>query len=168
MSRMNGLQSSDILQMLIQVQEKYGKIQLFRYSKIQIKNVISMITDLKSDIFLAGHAMALFVDGTETSSIALSYAMFELARNSDVQEKLYENIVDKLGLDEEKWSADSLQDMVYLEAVLHESMRLHPPLPVITRKCTNKYSLPKNNRQSEGLVIEPGVAVNIPIFGIHM
>lgn len=112
--------------------------------------------------------MALFIDGTETSSIALSYAMYELARNPHIQEKLFDNIVDKLGVDEGKWNADTLQDMVYLEAVLHESMRLNSPLPVITRRCTKKYALPKNKRQSEGLVIEPGTVVNIPVFGIHM
>lgn len=125
------------------------------------------MTGLKSKTFLAGHALALFIDGTETSSVAFSYAMYELARNPDYQQKLYDNIVDKLGLDEGQWNANILQDMVYLEAVLHESMRLHAPLPVITRKCTKKYTLPKNKRQSEGLVIEPGTIVNIPVFGIH-
>lgn len=127
-----------------------------------------MVTGLKSKTFLAGHAMALFVDGTETSSIALSYAMYELARNPDIQEKLYDNIVDKLGLDEGKWNADTLQDMVYLEAIVMESTRLHTPLPVITRLCTRTYTLPKNKRQPEGLVIEKGTVVNIPVFGIHM
>lgn len=127
-----------------------------------------MTTGLKSEIFLAGHALALFTDGTETSSVAFSYAMYELARNPDHQQKLYDNIIDKLGSDEGQWNVNSiLDDMHYLEAVLHESMRLHAPLPVITRICTKKYTLPKNKRQSEGLVIEPGTIVNIPVLGIH-
>lgn len=91
-------------------------------------------TDLKSKTFLAGHAMALFVDGTETSSISLSYVMYELARNPNIQEKLYDNIVEKLGLDEAKWNADTLQNMVYLEAVFHESLRLNSPLPVCSKQ----------------------------------
>lgn len=40
MSRTNGIQSADVLQMLIQVQEKYGKMELCAYLKTKIKKVI--------------------------------------------------------------------------------------------------------------------------------
>lgn len=39
-------------------------------------------------------ALSLFIDGTETSSTALSYALYELAKNPNCQEKLYNQMLE--------------------------------------------------------------------------
>lgn len=123
---------------------------------------------ISNETFLAGHAMVLFADGTETSSIALSFALYEMACNPECQQKLYNEIIEKLEKSDGKWNSDAVQEMIYLEAILHESMRLHPPATVSNRRCTKEYRLPKNKRQTEGILIEPGTVVQIPIYAVHM
>lgn len=112
--------------------------------------------------------MVLFADGTETSSTALSFALYDLASNSECQQKLYEEIIEKLEKNNGKWNVDAVQEMIYLQCVLYESMRLHPPATISHRRCTKEYRLPRNKRQTEGVLIKPGTVVQIPIYAIHM
>lgn len=119
------------------------------------------------ETFLAGHAMSLFVDGTETSSNVLSYAMFELASNPQIQEKIYKEITENMAKHGGELTAEGLQEMTYLEGVLLETVRKHPPLLALLKICTKPYTLPKTTGQSEPVTIQPGTVVNIPVFAIH-
>lgn len=117
---------------------------------------------------MAGHTLSLFIDGTETSSTALSYTLYELALNPACQEKAFDEIGQVLSKHDGELTNDGLQDMVYIESLLHESIRMHPPLMVMSKVCTQPYMLPKTSGQSEPVTINPGTAVNINIWGIHM
>lgn len=64
--------------------------------------------------------------GYETTSTAISYALYEIARNTLVQQKLQAE-VDAFGREREP-SFDDLSSFPYAEAVFHEGMRLHPPV----------------------------------------
>lgn len=66
------------------------------------------------------------VAGYETTSTAISYALYELARNPKVQQKLQAE-VDALG-QERQPSYDDLSSFPYAKAVFSEGMRLHPPV----------------------------------------
>ena len=72
--------------------------------------------------------VAMFVvnAGYETTSTAISYALYEIARDPEVQQRLQEE-VDCFGKDREP-SLDDLASFPYAEAVFHEGMRLHPPV----------------------------------------
>lgn len=66
------------------------------------------------------------VAGYETTSTAISYALYELARNPAVQHKLQAE-VDAFGRERQP-SFDDLSNFPYAEAVFHEGLRLHPPV----------------------------------------
>lgn len=111
--------------------------------------------------------MALYVDGTETSSTALSYVLYELALNPYCQEKLFEEISENMSKHDEKLTAEGLHEMNYLEGVLLETLRKHPALNTMTKVCTQPYTLPKINGQLEAITIQRGTIVSIPVLGIH-
>lgn len=71
-----------------------------------------------NDTELAGHALSLFIEGFETSSTVLCFALYELARNPEVQERAHAEIVDVLAQYDNEWSFDALQDLTYLDRVL--------------------------------------------------
>lgn len=120
------------------------------------------------DSFLAGHSLSFFLDGTETSSIALSYALYELARNPHCQEKVHEEVTRQLSKHSGQLTYEGIQEMNYLESVLLEASRLHPPGLALAKLCTKRYTLPKTSTQTKPTTIEPGTAVQIPILAIHM
>lgn len=117
---------------------------------------------------MAGHALALFTDGTETSSTVLSYALYELAENPHCQAKLFDEICASMSKHGGKLTVERLQEMIYLEGVLLETLRKHPALMVMAKVCTVEHTLPKTSKQSKPVTIQPGTVINIPVLGIHM
>lgn len=117
---------------------------------------------------MAGHALSLFIDGTETSSTALSYALYELAKNPNCQEKLYNQMLEAKSKHDGQLTAECILEIEYLEGILLEALRKHPPLLVMSKTCTEQYTIPKTTEQSKPMTIYPGTVVNIPVLAIHM
>jgi len=70
---------------------------------------------------------------SETSSTALSYAIFLLARHPEAQERVREEIAEVTGGQEP--SIERLSEFVYLDLVVKECLRLYPPTATNSRSC---------------------------------
>ncbi|XP_031625910.1 cytochrome P450 9e2-like [Contarinia nasturtii] len=145
-SRSKDYQSNDLFQTLLQIQEKHNF----------------------DETFLAGHSLSFFMDGTETSAIALSFVLYELAQNPQCQTILYEEILRTITKYDGKITYDALQEMTYLESIIYEATRLHPPALYLAKLCNKPYTLPKIANQQKPTTIQPGTSITIPILGIHM
>lgn len=110
----------------------------------------------------AAQAFLFFFAGFETSSTALSFAIFELAHNPDIQEKTRAEVQRVLAAHGGHLTYDALKEMTYLEQVVNESLRMYPPVGNIIRIATQPYQLSNPN-----LVIEKGTMVMIPAYSIH-
>ncbi|KAL3534241.1 hypothetical protein ACH5RR_002702 [Cinchona calisaya] len=93
--------------------------------------------------------MELFMAGTETTSAALQWTIAELINHPKVFNKLREEINGVVGtrLVEES----DVPNLPYLQAVVKESLRLHPTAALIFRKCVkdckiNGYDILANER----------------------
>lgn len=124
-------------------------------------------SDASADFLLTGHAFTLFVECTESSTSALTFALYELAVNAHCQQRLYNEIIEFLNKLDMEDDVD-VHSMPYLEGVLLESMRIHAPLLVMQKVCTKKYELPKTPYQTKPVTIYPGTSVHIPVQAIHM
>lgn len=121
----------------------------------------------QSDSFLQSHTFTLFFESIETSSSALSHTLYELARNPYCQDRVYNEIVESLNkLDIE--GDININEMTYLEGVILEAMRIHPPVMVLQKVCTKEFVFPKCGNRTEPLTIYPGTPVHIPVQAIHM
>lgn len=61
----------------------------------------------------------------------MSFAGYELACNPDVQQKLYDEILEMNNeVEGKKINYDQLQSMRYLDQVISETLRMWPPAPV--------------------------------------
>ncbi|XP_015793899.1 cytochrome P450 3A41-like [Tetranychus urticae] len=95
--------------------------------------------------------------GQETTSTLLTWACYRLATNPDIQEKLYQEVAQANIEDYEV-----LQSLSYLDAVIHETLRMDPPLLLFQRVCHSDTTLPGINVQ-----IKKGTPVSIPTYAIH-
>lgn len=120
------------------------------------------------DSFLEGSSFTFFMDGTESSAVAISYALYELARNPQCQEKAYEEVARILSKHDGMSTYEAITEMDYLESVMLEASRLHPPNLFVLKLCTKRYMLPMTKKQTKPIAIEPGTAVLLPILAIHM
>ncbi|KAF5289834.1 hypothetical protein FQR65_LT11720 [Abscondita terminalis] len=144
----NGIIRNDFLQTMQELQEKVGD------------------RDFSNDD-ITSHSLSFFIDGFETSSVLLSFVLYELGANVQHQETLRDEIENSLKVTNGNLSFDSIHEMTYLNKFLNESMRLHPPGFYLSRRCTKSYLLPPLENRSKDVVVEPGTPIVIPVYSLH-
>lgn len=111
---------------------------------------------------IAAQALVFFLAGFDTSSTTMSFCLYELALNPDVQERLRVEVLAVLKRNNQKLTYDSVQEMPYLDQVVAETLRKYPILPHLLRRSTKEYQIPDSN-----LILEPGSKIIIPVHSIH-
>lgn len=114
---------------------------------------------------ITAQCFIFFFAGFETVSTAMTFLAYELVRNPDIQVKLQAEIdeVNK-NLNGEDLTYDHLQKMKYMDQVISESLRMHPPAPIMDRVCTKPFTLDLDGKKID---FEPGRSFYIPIYAIH-
>jgi len=79
---------------------------------------------------LRDQLITLLVAGHKTSALLLSWSLYQLARHPDIEKKVIEEIN---SLTDETVSFNDLAKLPYLEQVLNETIRLHPPAQSVVR-----------------------------------
>uniref|UniRef100_A0ACD5V4Q9 Uncharacterized protein n=1 Tax=Avena sativa TaxID=4498 RepID=A0ACD5V4Q9_AVESA len=71
----------------------------------------------------------VILGGTDTTLMTTEWAMFELAKNPEIQDRLYQEIKEVCG--DETLTEDHLPRLPYLKAVFYETLRRHSPGPIL-------------------------------------
>lgn len=91
----------------------------------------------------------LFLAGSDTSAITTEWAMAELLRKPETMRKTREEIIEKIGFERPVKESD-IDRLPYLQAVVKETMRLHPAAPLLLPHKAGEetmllgYTVPKN------------------------
>lgn len=103
-------------------------------------------TDIREEVdtfMFAGH---------DTTSSAIGFAIYLLSKHPEVQEKVYEEAVAMEGREKEA--------MKYLEAVIKETLRIYPSVPLYSRLLQEDYKI-------RDLVIPKGTAISVCTYMAH-
>ncbi|XP_076908273.1 cytochrome P450 76T24-like [Bidens hawaiensis] len=73
----------------------------------------------------------LFLGGTDTLSATLEWAMSELIRNPNKMEKTRLELMKHMHNDDKTLNEHNIPQLPYLQAVIKETLRLHPPGPFL-------------------------------------
>ncbi|KAI4471061.1 cytochrome p450 family 4 [Holotrichia oblita] len=99
--------------------------------------------------------------GHDTISSTISFALFELAKSPDMQEKLLEEIEAVVGVNkEEPITLRHLNDMGYMDRVVKEVLRLYPAAPLIERELEQNVVL-------NGLKYPKGTTISFHFYIQH-
>ncbi|XP_032670007.1 cytochrome P450 6k1-like [Odontomachus brunneus] len=110
----------------------------------------------ESENALLAQASGFYVAGFESSGTLIAWAIYELAHNPEYQNTLYEEI--KKYLSGKEITMELINEMPFLDCVVNEALRLHPPIPVVDRIAEKDFEVPET-----GLVIEKGVSIYVSI-----
>ncbi|XP_010249368.1 PREDICTED: cytochrome P450 CYP82D47-like [Nelumbo nucifera] len=103
------------------------------------------------DTVVKATALALILAASETTAITLSWALSLLLNNRHVLRKVRDELEKCVGKDREV-KADDIKNLVYLQAVVKETLRLYPPGPLsvpheaIEDCCVHGFRVPAGTR----------------------
>jgi hypothetical protein len=95
----------------------HRSIELLCLDCIFFMNLLVVQTAWSDDDLIA-QAFLFFIAGFETVSTAMSFALYELAVNPDVQDKLVAEIRENEVKNGGKFDYNSIQNMVYMDMVV--------------------------------------------------
>jgi len=110
---------------------------------------------------LRDEVKTFIVAGHETTSTWCYWAIFALCKYSDIQEKVYHDIIMNCSRSE-IITMSMIENMKYVDAFLKEVLRLYPPAGMIVRNTVKEEKIKKN-----GVIIPAKTRILIPIHLLH-
>uniref|UniRef100_A0A669DUY2 aromatase n=1 Tax=Oreochromis niloticus TaxID=8128 RepID=A0A669DUY2_ORENI len=100
--------------------------------------------------------------GHDTTASAICWTLYNLARHEDYQEKCRQEVMDLMeGRDGQEIEWEDLSNLPFTTMCIKESLRLHSPVPGVTRKYTQDMVLPGNR------TVPAGTICLVSIYGTH-
>ncbi|XP_021720181.1 (+)-menthofuran synthase-like [Chenopodium quinoa] len=109
---------------------------------------------------IKGIILDMFVAGSTTTYATLEWVMSELLRNPTIMESLQKE-VREITRDKANITENDLEKMEYLKAVIKETFRLHPPVPLLLPRISSQET------QLHGYDIPAKTQVIINAWTIH-
>ncbi|XP_001607043.2 cytochrome P450 6a2 [Nasonia vitripennis] len=152
---------NDFLNMLMQLMD-HGKVEEDDDAPSK-SNSLTKITDADKITMVeaVGQSMFFFAAGQETTASAITYCLYELSFNQDIQEELY-NEISQVAHSPEGLTYEKLFSMPYLDMVFRETLRKHPGAPMLNRQASEDFVVPGSH-----FVIKKGTRIVIPIKALH-
>ncbi|KAK3016554.1 hypothetical protein RJ639_005815 [Escallonia herrerae] len=104
-----------------------------------------------ADTIIKATCLAILIAATDTTTSTLTWALALMLNNEQVLKKAQEEIDINVGRERQVEESD-MKNLIYLQAVIKETLRLYPPAPLAiphesTEECTvGGYSIPKGTR----------------------
>ncbi|KAI9495017.1 cytochrome P450 [Zychaea mexicana] len=101
--------------------------------------------------------------GHDTTAFTLACAVYEFARNPDIQEKARQEVISILGDEPEDVlpTVEQTKQMTYLNQVMKETLRLHNPLIATTSRTATA------DCEIGGVFIPKGTLLDLDIYNLH-
>ncbi|KAF8552300.1 cytochrome P450 [Imleria badia] len=137
----------------------------------------NMATDIPesqrlSDEDVLAQVPTFFIAGHETTSTAVTWALYAMTQVPDVQTKLREEL---LTVETDTPSMDDLMALPYLDTVVRETLRVYPPVPATERIATKddvlsfrKPFTDKHGAVHDSIRVSKGDAITIPIMAMNL
>ncbi|XP_033192745.1 cytochrome P450 6B1 [Bombus vancouverensis nearcticus] len=142
-------------------------------NNVHTKDVIDILADLRQhpekinlkeadSLFLASQAQLFFLAGFGNSSLTISNALYELAWNQTVQDKLREEIQSVLKKYNGEITYDGICEMKYLNACLLETLRKYPVIQWLSRTAMETYTF-----SGTKVTVPKGQQIFLPVYAIQ-
>ncbi|CAI9301315.1 unnamed protein product [Lactuca saligna] len=131
------------------IMKKHEEARKQKNEKGEVKDLLDLLLDISEDermeIKMTRENIKAFIldiiaAGTDTSAITTEWALAELVNHPNIMRKAVKEIEKVVGKDRLLQESD-IPNLPYLQAIVKESLRLHPAAPVILRHSTEDCTL---------------------------
>ncbi|XP_039499203.1 probable cytochrome P450 6t1 [Drosophila santomea] len=146
-------------------EKRHDLIDIF----LQLKRSESAESVIHRPDFFAAQAAFLLLAGFDTSSSTITFGLYELAKNTTIQNRLRAELRAALQSSQDRQlSCDTVTGLAYLRQVVDEVLRLYPPTAFLDRCCNSRtgYDLAPWNGGSP-FKLRAGTPVYISVLGLH-
>ncbi|NXP70861.1 CP4F3 hydroxylase, partial [Ramphastos sulfuratus] len=115
-----------------------------------------------SDEDISAEADTFMFAGHDTTASGLAWLLYNLAQHPQYQDRCRQEVQDLLrgrSLEDIQW--EDLALLPFTTMCIKESLRLHPPVTAISRRCAKEVTL------GPGQVVPKGVITLLSIYGTH-
>ncbi|CAK9813269.1 Cytochrome P450 9e2 [Anthophora plagiata] len=134
---------------------------------LQARDKETPVTHQKIIDDITAQAFIFFLAGFDTSSTFMCYIVYELAVNTDIQERLRKEVDRYMEEGNGEISYEALSKMEYMEMVTSETLRKYPPIVFIDRLCAQKFELPPAGAGYNSVIVYPDNLVWFPVYALH-
>nr|AEQ39026.1 isoflavone synthase [Caragana arborescens] len=143
--------------------ERNGELEEGEQSVVFLDTLLDFAEDETMEIKITkeqikGLIVDFFSAGTDSTAVATDYALSELINNPRVLQKAREEVDSVVGKDRLVDESD-VQNLPFIRAIVKETFRMHPPLPVVKRKCTQECEI-------DGFVIPEGALILFNVWAV--
>uniref|UniRef100_A0A8D0DY67 Cytochrome P450 n=1 Tax=Salvator merianae TaxID=96440 RepID=A0A8D0DY67_SALMN len=138
------------------------KIQQKRY--LDFLDILLCATDENgvqlSDEDIRAEVDTFMFEGHDTTASGISWILYAMAQNQECQQKCREEIKNTLG-DRDTVQWDDLGKIPYTTMCIKESLRLYPPVFIVSRQLNTPITF------CDGRTLPAGTKVSINIYSVH-
>jgi len=118
-----------------------------------------MWTKEQVDEIVTAQSTLFLVAGFDTTANTLTASCYILARHPEIQEKIYDLIMDKIDQYGDVCH-ELIQDVPYVDQFMNEVLRMHPPVTQLERQCNKKVTY-------DGIHISEDMVVSVATYALH-
>ncbi|RZC51352.1 hypothetical protein C5167_019775 [Papaver somniferum] len=133
-----------------------GKDEPTKISDTNLNIFILVSTQTLNYVF---YMHELFMGATETTNSTVEWAMTELLTNPTTMKKVRDEITQVVG-HKRSFEESDIDNLPYLRAVIKETLRLHPPIPLLVPRSVIK------DTELMGYIIPQGTQVFVNVWGL--
>jgi cytochrome P450 len=111
-----------------------------------------------NDEQLVDNLLTFYLAGHETTAVALTWTLYLLARSPEWTRLVKDEIAEVTA--GAPLAAEHIDKLVLTQQVLKESMRLYPPVPLLSRQAVADVAIGSHT-------IKAGTSIIVPIYAIH-
>ncbi|KAL5707795.1 hypothetical protein ACHQM5_018656 [Ranunculus cassubicifolius] len=143
-------------------QQSLGSVSTETTDTDFLKTCLQVIEDgEKIDIaHIKSITLDMLLSGTDSISTAIEWAFAEVMRRPDIMNKVQDELYQVVGINNPVEEAH-LQDLPYMNAIIKETLRLHPPAPFLVPRC------PSESCMVGGYLVPKGTKILINVWAIQ-
>ncbi|XP_038210487.1 uncharacterized protein LOC119831263 [Zerene cesonia] len=152
------------LQIKDQTQSKVQRLDLLQNTNITFLDLLisqSGGSEGYTNLELREEVLTFILAATDTSAVAMGFALKLLGKYPEVQQKVFDEIEAVFGDSDRLLEKDDLLKLQYLERVIKETLRLYPSVPLLLRTTT------EDSRLNENIVLPKGTGIVASVYGVH-